>query len=48
MRSACAHRERVSDQRWYILIAAGGDDPQVTIFSNEQGVGRVCIDFTVQ
>jgi hypothetical protein len=36
------------DEHWYILIVAVGDDPQVTIFTNEQGVGRVCIDFTVQ
>ena len=35
------------DERWYILIVAVGDDPRVTIFSNENGVGRACLDFTV-
>ena len=35
------------DERWYILIVAIGEDPQVTIFSNENGVGRVCINYTV-
>jgi hypothetical protein len=35
------------NERWHILIVATSERPEVTIFSNEEGVGRVCLDFTV-
>jgi hypothetical protein len=33
-------------ESWHILIVAMDDKPEVTIFSNEDGVGRACLDFT--
>jgi hypothetical protein len=34
-------------ESWHIFIVAIGEQPEVTIFSNEEGVGRVCLYFTV-
>ena len=31
---------------WYIYIVVIGDGPQVTIFANEDGIGRACLDYT--
>lgn len=36
------------DERWYIYLVTLGDRPQLAIFANERGVGRVCLDHAAE
>jgi hypothetical protein len=47
----CSELARIAglfpSERWYIHIVAIAGRPQVTIFATDEGVGRVCLDYTV-